>query len=218
MKNNNRLPSFLTPAEVARQLLVAPVTVRQWAQKGWLKAELTGGGHRRFLLHEVERFARERGLTLHNNPGGKLRILIVDDNQQFVNYLVELLQQQGGVEAVESAHDGFEAGLKVPNFKPDVILLDLMMQGMDGFTVCRLIKQQPATRAIRIVAMSGYFTDEKRHQILHDGAESCLTKPFESSALFQQLGISGDKPASVLLTDKKNSEHESSHHAEKQAG
>lgn len=189
MKNSNEVPSFLTPAEVARQLLVSPVTVRQWAQKGWLKAEITGGGHRRFMRHEVERFARERGLTLHNRRSMGLRILVVDDDRQFSKYLVELLQVEDGVEAVESAQDGFEAGLKVPNFNPDFILLDLMMKGMDGFEVCNMLKQLPSTRAIRIIAISGFLTEETRQRILDAGAESCLSKPFERSKLFQLLGF-----------------------------
>ncbi|MCK5664612.1 MAG: response regulator, partial [Thiotrichaceae bacterium] len=162
MINQATLPAYLTPSEVAKLLLVSPVTVRQWAQKGWLKAELTGGGHRRFLRYEVERFAFERGLTLHAQSSDELRVLIVDDDRQFSNYLLELLSIENGVKAVEVAHDGFEAGLKVPNFNPNIILLDLMMPGMDGFTVCRHLKEQPATRAIRILAMSGYLTDENR--------------------------------------------------------
>lgn len=190
MNDHKNLPAYLTPAEVAKQLLVAPVTVRQWAQKGWLKAEFTGGGHRRFLRHEVERFAVERGLTLHQQMCDELRILIVDDDRQFSHYLFEILSSEKGVKAVEVAHDGFEAGLKVPNFNPNIILLDLMMPGMDGFTVCSLLKQQPATKAIRIIAMSGYLTDENRTRVLNAGAESCLAKPFEHSELLKKLGIS----------------------------
>ena len=190
MINQATLPAYLTPSEVAKLLLVSPVTVRQWAQKGWLKAELTGGGHRRFLRYEVERFAFERGLTLHAQSSDELRVLIVDDDRQFSNYLLELLSIENGVKAVEVAHDGFEAGLKVPNFNPNIILLDLMMPGMDGFTVCRHLKEQPATRAIRILAMSGYLTDENRQRILDAGAESCMAKPFEHAELFNKLGIS----------------------------
>lgn len=189
MNDHIKLPTYLTPAEVARQLLVAPVTVRQWAQKGWLKAELTGGGHRRFLRHEVERFARERGLTLHQQTSDQLKILIVDDDRQFSHYLLELLGCEDQVKAVEVAHDGFEAGLKVPVFNPNVILLDLMMPGMDGFTVCRQLKQQPATKGIRILAMSGFLTDKNRVRIMQAGAENCLTKPFDHSELFEKLGI-----------------------------
>ncbi len=191
MKQKSGRPAYLTPSEVAHRLLVAPVTVRQWAQKGWLKAELTGGGHRRFLQQEVERFARERGLTIHTRDADDLRILIVDDDRQLARYLTELLSGEPGVGPVAAAHDGFEAGMKVRSFDPDVILLDLMMPGLDGFAVCNLLKQDPATRSIRIIAMTGFHTQENERRILAAGAEACLAKPFDRERLLLQLGITG---------------------------
>jgi excisionase family DNA binding protein len=191
MKQKQGSAIYLTPAEVAEMLLVAPVTVRQWAQKGWLHAEMTGGGHRRFLWREVERFAHERGIRLHTRPGGDLRLLIVDDDRQLVRYLTELLVDRSGLEVVESAHDGFEAGMKVRSFNPDVILLDLMMPRLDGFTVCRQLRSDPVTRAVRIIAMTGFHTPENEARILQAGAEVCLAKPFDRDRLFALLGLDG---------------------------
>jgi len=181
--------SYLTPSEVAELLLVAPVTVRQWAQKGWLKADHTAGGHRRFHQSDVEQFAKERGMTLHFRHDGGLRILIVDDDRQLVLYLTEMLDGEEGVTRVDSAYDGFEAGLKVRAFTPDIILLDLMMPGLYGFSVCRMMKTDPATRGIRIVAMSGYCTEDNKRRILEAGAEICLTKPFEKADLMRALRV-----------------------------
>ncbi len=185
--------SYLTPSEVAELLLVAPVTVRQWAQKGWLKADLTAGGHRRFHKKDVERFANDRGMTLHFHHDGGLRVLIVDDDRQLVLYLTEMLKIEDGITKVDSAYDGFEAGMKVRTFTPDIILLDLMMPGLYGFSVCRMIKTDPATRGIRIVAMSGYCTDENKQRILEAGAEICLAKPFEKQELMQAIGVGNSK-------------------------
>ena len=61
---------FLTPAEVAHLLGVAPVTVRAWASKGLCADRITPGGHRRFARHEVERFARKRGIPFA--PGAEV--------------------------------------------------------------------------------------------------------------------------------------------------
>lgn len=197
MKTHSETPSFLTPAEVARLLLVAPVTVRQWAQRGWLKAELTAGGHRRFLRSEVEHFARARGLTLHRQQGGR-RVLVVDDDAQLVRYLAELLQSVDGVEAVESAHDGFDAGMRVRSFQPDTILLDLMMPGLDGFEVCRLLQADPVTRSIRIVAMTGYPSEDNVQRILAAGARVCLAKPFDREQILQALDMPGSAGSTVV--------------------
>lgn len=187
---------YLTPAEVAVLLRVAPVTVRAWAHKGLLQAQLTPGGHRRFLHADVERFAAERGLTLGSGTGGgKPRVLIVDDNTLLVGYLAELLGMQGA--ATESAHDGFDAGLKVLRFRPDVVLLDLMMPGIDGFAVCRQIKSEPATRAIRVIAMTGYHTPEHVAGIRAAGAECCLAKPLDDQRLLDLIGLAPLEPLST---------------------
>lgn len=181
--------AYLTPSEVAEMLRVAPVTVRAWAQRGVLEAELTPGGHRRFLMHEVERFAQARGLRLGGPAAtpAQMRVLIVDDNSFLVSYLGELLGLHGALTA--SACDGFEAGLKLLRFRPDVVLLDLMMPGLDGFAVCRQIKSDPATQNLRVVAVTGFHTPEHAARILEAGAECCLAKPFDEPQLLELLGL-----------------------------
>ncbi len=182
-------PPYLTPSQVAELLLVAPVTVRQWARKGWLRAELTAGGHRRFLKSEVERFAVERGLRLHHESREGIRLLVVDDDPQFSAFLVELLRDQEGIGQVAVAADGFDAGIMTQRFRPDVVLLDLMMPGLDGFSVCGRLKQDRSTRHIRVIAMTGYSTAENRKRILEAGAEQCLAKPFDITQLLAAIGI-----------------------------
>lgn len=179
---------YLTPNEVAEQLMVSPVTVRQWAQKGQLKAETTPGGHRRFLRSEVERFVREYKLPLKQPAANPLKILIVDDDVQLSRYLVELLSNLPKQPVTETANDGFDAGTKVLTFQPDLMLLDLMMPDLNGFEVCRFIKQNPETKNIRIIAMTGYHSQENVDAITHAGAEECIAKPINSRGLLDAIG------------------------------
>lgn len=181
---------FLTPKEVAELLMVSPITVRQWSKKGLLKAELTAGKHRRYFRHEVERFARENGLTFKPRDADKLKILIVDDDVQLTKYLTELLDWYPEVGAIEIAHNGFEAGIKVNAFEPHVVLLDLMMPDLDGFSVCKLLKENPNTRAIRVVAMTGNHSQENIQRITQYGAETCFAKPIDEEQLLTHLGLS----------------------------
>ncbi|SMF93692.1 DNA binding domain-containing protein, excisionase family [Methylomagnum ishizawai] len=181
--------NYLTPYEVAELLMVAPVTVRAWAQKGLLHSMTTPGGHRRFLRDEVERFARENGVNLESRQARGLRVLVVDDDRQFAGYLNEFLEGLPEPVAVAVANDGFEAGCKVHTFRPDVILLDLMMPDLDGFKVCRQIKQDPATAAIRVVAITGYPTPENFRRSLDEGAVHCLGKPVDTVELLSALGL-----------------------------
>jgi len=183
------IKNYLTPNQAAELLMITPATVRQWAEKGVLNAFTTPGGHRRFLASEVERFARERGLTLNVGNSGALRVLIVDDDIPLVGYLIKLLEDYPEQVVTESANNGFDAGLKIREFEPDVVLLDLMMPGLDGFDVCRLLKDDPHTKAIRVIAMTGYPSTEYVEKILASGAELCLPKPIDEEVLLNHLGI-----------------------------
>lgn len=176
--------SYLTPNEVASMLLVSPITVRQWAQKGLLPAQTTAGGHRRFLKADVRQFASARGIAL---PGEQRHILVVDDDQQLNSYLVALLQTSLDEVTVHSALDGFAAGRLVAAHAPDVVVLDIMMPGMNGVEVCQAIKADPATAHAVVIAMTGHHTDELQHRVLAAGAIVLLKKPFASDDLLSHI-------------------------------
>lgn len=178
---------YLTPTDVAAMLMVSPITVRQWAARGLLKAELTPGGHRRFRLSEVERFARLRGVDVApTEPSTATRVLVVDDDPQALRFITELLSLCPELQTA-CAHDGFNAGKMVQSFRPDVLLLDLYMPALDGFAVCRQLKQEPATRELRIITMTGNASPENLSRSLAVGAEACLGKPLDTHRLLELL-------------------------------
>ena len=187
-----RRNGYLRPREVADLLQVTPGAVRQWAQNGRLPSTTTPGGHRRFALQDVEMFAkaykksprRESGPPA---PGGGQRVLIIDDDDQIVFVLSEMLKLWDKSVVVESAADGFEAGLTIARFMPHIVLLDLWMPGLDGFEVCHRLKSKPETAAIRVIAMTGYHSTENINRILQLGAEACLAKPFSKNAVMTIL-------------------------------
>jgi len=181
--------SYLTPNQVAELLMVSPTTIRQWAEKGELNALTTPGGHRRFLPAEIERFAQERGLILNSgvDSNSASKILIADDDEQLREYLAELLKGLAHQVEVETAKDGFEAGLKINEFMPHILLLDLLLPGLDGFKVCRQLKAGAKTKDIRVIAISGQCSNENVEKIMAAGAEACLPKPLDEKLLLLQL-------------------------------
>ena len=192
-KSDSREKTYLTPNQVAEKLMVSPITVRGWALRGLLKAEVTPGGHRRFLVSEVERFARERSSQDRQRPQ---RVLIVDDNQSLARYLQDFLAAHGFT--TETAFDGFDAGWKMQSFQPDILLLDLMMPRLNGFDVCRQVRGNADTRHVRVLAMTGYPSPSNEHRILSEGAECCLSKPIDEAALLGAIGVSTDhQPAAA---------------------
>lgn len=185
---------YLSPNEVARMLKVSPITVRQWASRGLIDATTTGGGHRRFTLEAVRRFASERGIVLPRDAGGPVRrVLVVDDDRQLNRFLVELInawsRRMQAELKVDFAYDGFEAGSKVHTFDPDVVLLDLMMPGVDGFEVCQRLKSDTATCHMRVVAMTGYYSPDRVQRILASGADRFLRKPFSNAEVLEACGL-----------------------------
>lgn len=184
--------SVLTPNEVAELLMVSPITVRQWAQKGLIEANVTAGGHRRFTLEAVRRFARERDLVLPELSTSVHSLLVVDDDRQLNQFLVALFTTQVDDLTVYSAEDGFEAGRMVTAHRPDVVLLDVMMPGMDGVDVCRRIKASPQTAHIRVVGMTGFHTPEVASRMLAAGAQALLKKPFDNAEVLTACGFSAN--------------------------
>ena len=184
-KKASSMPTLLTPREVAQQLGVSPVTVRHWALDGKLEFISTPGGHRRFLQEQVDQFVQAHGVNKSSNRMSNICVLIVEDDKQLSGYLTDFIDSLDAPIDSAVANDGFEAGELVHEFNPDLVLLDLMMPTMDGFSVCQRIKQNPKTRHIRVVAMTGYPSQDNVERIMRAGAESCLSKPLDSSELHQ---------------------------------
>jgi CheY-like chemotaxis protein len=80
---------------------------------------------------------------------------------------------------VARAASGVEALLMIGECKPDLLILDILMPGMNGHEVCRKLKSNPGTRNIKIVAISGDHSSDVRERILSSGADLFFTKPLE---------------------------------------
>lgn len=179
---------YLMPGEVAELFGVTPGTIRNWVKAKLLSAVETAGGHRRFARRDVMAFAGRHGLRPSAASPGILRVLIVDDDPQVVRFLERRLESLPVGTVSDVAHDGFDAGRKVTDFDPDLVLLDLYMDGLDGFEVCRRLKSDPLTRSIRVIAITGRRTAEIAERIVGLGAEACLAKPVDKQALLEAIG------------------------------
>lgn len=112
-------------------------------------------------------------------------VLIVDDLEANTRLLARLIEPKGFV--VISAHGGEEALELVRDYPPDVILLDLMMPGVDGFEVCRTLKQSAATRRIPVIIITGVMEREANLRALEVGADDFVVKPFDSLLLLARI-------------------------------
>jgi putative two-component system response regulator len=109
------------------------------------------------------------------------RILVVDDESAARIALATLLRREGY--EVSHASDGAAALAECATFRPDLILLDIVMPGMDGFEVCRRIKATPETRLTPVVLITGLSETEDRINGINSGADDFLSKPIDFNEL-----------------------------------
>jgi len=113
------------------------------------------------------------------------KILIADDEPNIVLSLEFLLQQHGYQTA--AARNGGETLQLITVFAPDLILLDIMMPLYDGFEICKRIRENPATRHIKIILLTARGRNAEIEKGLALGADVYVTKPFSTSALLAEI-------------------------------
>jgi len=177
---------LFTVGQAAKYCSLSRGTVWRYIKSGDLRASQTPGGHFRILIKDLNSFIVERGMyPLANNLSSNKKILIVDDDSQIRDLLTQILSAHKY--ETETASSGFAAGAKVATFKPDLVILDLLMPQMSGFEVCRLIKEDPQTSHIKILAVTGCDTKENRDKVMKAGADDYMAKPLSSDALLGHL-------------------------------
>jgi CheY-like chemotaxis protein len=114
------------------------------------------------------------------------RVLVVEDSPDARESLQMLLEMAGHV--VETSEDGSSGLAKLDVFRPEVALIDLGLPGIDGYTLARRARENPETRAIRLVAITGYGQAEDRQRALAAGFDFHVTKPVDAAMLEELLG------------------------------
>lgn len=112
-------------------------------------------------------------------------VLIVDDEPSLIVALQVLLEENGFTTRV--AFSGEEALESIATHRPDLVLLDIMLPAVDGFEVCRCIRENPETRDIRIVLLSALGGQAHITRGMDLGADAYITKPFSNAELLCRI-------------------------------
>jgi excisionase family DNA binding protein len=180
--NQTKSPSktIYTTHEVSRLLHVNPRSVINWIEQSLLPSYRTPGGHRRIRHDDLLAFLRKHQIpTPASLVGGKFGVLIVDDDPEIVDLVRTFLDRQGNYE-ISTASDGITALIEVGRVKPDLLILDIMIPGVDGVEVCRRLKADSSNKTV-IIAVSGISDSEKR--VLQAGADAFMLKPIDLDRL-----------------------------------
>jgi two-component system OmpR family response regulator len=171
---------------IARICHVTPPTVGRWIEEGLLASFSTGGGHRRVWDEDLLVFLKSHNIPLPpelNGPSGPLRILIVDDEDRICKLVTRTLKRILPQAEFHEANDGFEAGRKISELAPALVILDLRLPGLDGTKVCETVRADEKLKDTAILAISGYDTDTAGPEALAAGADVFLPKPFRPDQL-----------------------------------
>lgn len=173
-----RQKDILTTGEVAKICNVAPRTVSKWFDSGQLRGyRIPGSKDRRIPLSSLVRFMKAHQIPLDGLQTGKTRVLIVDSESEIVQVLEKVLVEQANYE-VHKAHTGFACGIECEKFRPHVMLLDMHLGDVKGEDVLKLIRDNPDLQLTKVIAMSGKLTDGQAQQLITQGFDAYLKKPF----------------------------------------
>jgi two-component system CheB/CheR fusion protein len=137
------------------------------------------------LRDKVRSQALSDGEGAGATTGAGRRVLIADDNPDIVGSLAMVLELNG--HAVETACDGLDAVRTAERCRPEVVLLDIGMPGVDGYGACRRIREQGWGRDMQIIALTGWGQDEDRRRAGEAGFDAHLVKPVDVPALLRLL-------------------------------
>ena len=184
------LKKLYTTHEVAKLLGVTPITVIRWIENGKFKCYTTVGGHRRIERQELVRFAQAYNLPWQGDEELENRkeyvVLIVDDEPDVLELLKDMLAGLQGLKIIEVTN-GFTAGAKLVEERPDVILLDFLMPELDGFEFCRFMRQDPRFKDIPVIAVTGLKSQMDFEKMKESGVNDILVKPVSEDLLIEKI-------------------------------
>ena len=171
---------WLTLGQAAKYLGVAQSTIRKWSDQGRLPAFYTPGGHRRYRRRDLDAFVSGSA----NSSGPRSRatpvVLIVDDDPRIREFVRVNLEMDGYV--VREAGSADEGLAALEEQAPDLILLDVMMPGVDGWEMLRRMQERHGTGSIPVIMFSGQ-AESSDDDAQARGAQGFLGKPFNPQDL-----------------------------------
>jgi excisionase family DNA binding protein len=176
---------WLTLGQAAKHLGIAQSTARKWADEGKLPSHKTPGGHRRFLIEDLDQLMGTNSPErVHGWDGGRPEVLIVDDEPGVRMLLCEVFVAEGfRVREAASASAGI---LEINKGMPDLVLLDINMPGMDGLQMLQKIRERIELERMPILVFSGVVDRAELSRALRYGAQGWTSKPFDPFQLVRQ--------------------------------
>src|SRR5947208_16564189 len=181
------MKTVFTTGEAAKICKVSQQTIIRCFDDVQLKGfRVPGSRFRRIPREALYRFMKDNGIPTDALESGKRKVLLVDDDTELVELMAKVLEEDGRFE-VRVAGNGFDAGMMVKEYQPDLIVLDVMLPDINGKEVCQRVRSDASLEDVRILCISGMIEDDKIQELKLSGADDFLGKPFEIDNLIDQM-------------------------------
>jgi excisionase family DNA binding protein len=181
------MKTVFTTGEAAKICKVSQQTIIRCFDNGQLKGfRVPGSRFRRIPREALYKFMKDNGIPTDALESGKRKVLLVDDDAELVELILKFLDEDGRFET-RVAQNGFDAGMMVKEYHPDLIVLDVMLPDINGKEVCQRVRADTTLEDVRILCMSGMVEDDKIQELKLAGADDFIHKPFEVEALIDRM-------------------------------
>jgi excisionase family DNA binding protein len=181
------MKTVFTTGEAAKICKVSQQTIIRCFDSGQLKGfRVPGSRFRRIPRDILYKFMKDNGIPTDALESGKRKALVVDDDPDLVELIKDALESDGRFE-VRVANNGFDAGMMVREYRPDAIVLDVMLPDINGKEVCQRVRSDSTLDDVKIVCISGMVEASKIDELKAAGANDFLQKPFEVDKLIERL-------------------------------
>ncbi len=181
------MKTVFTTGEAAKICKVSQQTIIRCFDNGQLKGfRVPGSRFRRIPRDQLYAFMRDNGIPTDALESGKRKILVVDDDQELVDLIVDVLVKDGRFE-VRSVNNGFDAGMMVKEYHPDLLVLDVMLPDINGREVCQRVRSDKTMDDVKIICISGMIENDKIEDLKAAGANDFMHKPFEVETLIERM-------------------------------
>ena len=180
------MKTVFTTGEAAKICKVSQQTIIRCFDNGTLKGfRVPGSRFRRIPRDQLFAFMKDNGIPTDALESGKRKVLIVDDDVELVELMVDVFERDGRFD-VRSANNGFDAGMLVKEFRPDLVVLDGMLPDINGKEVCQRVRRDSTLDAVKIICISGMVEQDKIAELRVAGADDFLNKPFPIEKLLER--------------------------------
>ena len=194
------MKTVFTTGEAAKICKVSQQTIIRCFDNGQLKGfRVPGSKFRRIPRDQLFKFMRDNNIPTDALESGKRKVLLVDDEAEILEMMTRALEDDGRFE-VKMAANGFDAGMMVKEYRPELIVLDVMLPDINGKEVCTRVRSDSNLEDVKIICISGSVeVEEKKQELMLAGADDFMPKPFEVDQLIEKMCVLLDMEVPALV-------------------